>query len=159
MITFNRALVIENVNALTDKVIKQTLENVVDELMFLSPVGQPDQWAGSVPKDYEPGKYKANWQYSVGSPESDVIEEVDGSDAMEINCATGKKLKSQIKSQKTTIGKTHYFTNNVSYASAIEYGSAIHNPQALTEPHAVAGLTIQHLPLALERAKKKVLGK
>ena len=176
---FDAQLLIKQANAIAMKkaeaVIKQTLVNVAEELAYLSPVGQPDEWGtdpkgeaaskgSSVPKNYEPGEYKANWQYSQNSPQAGVLDERDATTATGKNSPTFAKLQKEINESKSVINKTHYFANNVPYAEEIEYGYAIHNPQSSTQgytpgiPYAVAALATQHVPLALERAKKQVLG-
>jgi hypothetical protein len=177
---FNAQLLIQQANAIAmkkaEEVVRQTLVNVAEELTYLSPIGHPEEWArirnpkegksggvGSVPQNYEPGEYKANWQYSQHSPKTDILDERDGTNAKGKGSPTFAKLEKEINESKSVLNTTHYFANNVPYAEEIEYGWAIHNPQSSTEgytpgtPYAVASLTTQNIPLALERAKKQVL--
>lgn len=166
---FDAALVIKQANAVAMKkaeaIVKQTLVNVAEELAYLSPVGQPDEWSHSPMKDYEPGEYKANWQYSQNAPTTGILDERDATMATGKNSPTFAKLRKEINESKSVLNKTHYFANNVPYAEEIEYGWAIHNPQSSTEgytpgtPYAVAAKATQNIPLALERAKKQVLGR
>ena len=156
---FDKALLIKNLTAQTEKqakvIIDDVLNQVVDSLMELSPVGQPDEWVSTPPKDYEPGKYKANWQHGFNEAKTSVLDMRDESDMMEKDSSTSKYLKKEIEANKTIIG-THYFTNNVSYAEAVEFGSAIHNPQSQHKPHAVAGLTAQNIPSFIAKAQSRV---
>lgn len=156
---FDKVALIKNLTTQTEKkakvIIDDVLNQIVDGLMSLSPVGQPDEWKGSVPKDYEPGKYKANWQYGFNEAKTDVLDMRDESDMMDTNSSTSKYLKKEIKNNKKIIG-THYFSNNVSYAEAVELLSAIHNPQSQHKPHAVAGLTAQNIPSYITKAQSKV---
>ena len=163
---FDKALLIKNLTAQTEKqakvIIDDVLNQVVDSLMELSPVGQPDEWVSTPPKDYEPGKYKANWQHGFNEAKTSVLDMRDESDMMEKDSSTSKYLKKEIKANKTIIG-THYFTNNVSYAEAVEYGAneerpwqSIHNPQSQHKPHAVAGLTAQNIPSFIAKAQSRV---
>jgi hypothetical protein len=124
--------------------------------MFHSPVGQPDEWSRNPPKDYEQGKYKANWQYGFNEAKTGVLDMRDESDMMKLNSSTSKYLKKEIKVNKNIVG-THHFTNNVSYAEAIEFGSAIHNPQAQSKPHAVAGKVTQNIESYIAKAKSGVV--
>lgn len=142
---FDKTLFISNltkeVEAQAKTKVDDVLSKVVDDLMYFSPVGYDIEGEESkypVSKNYEAGKYKANWQYSFGSPKTDVLAERDDSRMM-INCETGRKLKSQIRANKSIVG-IHYFTNNVPYAEMIEYGHATHNDQSQATPYAVAGL-------------------
>lgn len=156
---FDKVALIKNLTTQTEKkakvIIDDVLNQIVDGLMSLSPVGQPDEWKGSVPKDYEPGKYKANWQYGFNEAKTDVLDMRDESNMMDTNSSTSKYLKKEIKNNKKIIG-THYFSNNVSYAEAVESRSAIHNPQSQHKPHAVAGLTAQNIPSYITKAQSKV---
>ena len=160
---FDKVALIKNLTTQTEKkakvIIDDVLNQIVDGLMFLSPVGQPDEWKSSVPKDYEPGKYKANWQYGFNEAKTDVLDMRDESDMMDTNSSTSKYLKKEIKNNKKIIG-THYFSNNVSYAEAVELGSvpwqSKHNPQSQNFPLAVAGLTAQNIPSYITKAQSKV---
>jgi hypothetical protein len=133
-------------------VVDNTLNLMVDELMYRSPVGQPDMWSFQ-PEDYTPGKYKSNWLHSIGSPVYVELEDTRDNSFQQKDCETGRRLKQQIASNKLLFTK-HYFTNDVSYAKAIEYGSAIHNPQSQSKPHAVAGLVTQQTSSFLAKAKQ-----
>ena len=159
---FDKALLIKNLTAQTEKqakvIIDDVLNQVVDSLMELSPVGQPDEWTTMIAaEDYTPGKYKANWVYSVGTPVYEYFNHEDDRDDsfQQIDCITGRLLKSHIKENKAIVTK-HYFTNSVPYAQDIELGSAVHNPQSLTKPHAVAGLTAQNIPSFIAKAQSRV---
>ncbi len=155
---FNKELLLSNVTKeaqqKAQRLVNRTLYNMIEELMFLSPVGLPEDWSSTPPKDYKPGKYKANWQHSVGSPKTDVLDDEDNS-ILDSKSRTSVKLKQSVDANKTLF-TTHYFTNNVPYAEAIEYGSAIHNLQAQSKPHAVAGLVTQNIPSHIKKARAEV---
>jgi len=163
---FNKTALLSNLTEQTQKqakvVVDSVLNQIVDGLMFHSPVGQPDEWTHA-PKDYEPGKYKANWQYGFNEAKTGVLDMRDESDMMVLNSSTSKYLKKEIKANKNIIG-THHFTNNVSYAEAIEYGKteerpwqSRHNPQAQSKPHAVAGKVAQNIESYIAKAKSGVV--
>jgi hypothetical protein len=138
-------------------IVDNTLNLMVEELMYRSPVGQPEKWTMYEPTDdYTPGKYKANWLHSIGSPVFEYFNHEDDRDDsfQERDTPTGRLLKNNIAGNKLLFTK-HYFTNSTPYAKAIEYGSAIHNEQSTTNiPHAVAGLVAQETPSLLTKAKR-----
>ena len=141
------------VHARAKVIVDNTLDQIVDGLMEHSPVGQPDDWSFK-PEDYTPGKYKSNWLHSIGSPVFMELEDSRDNSFQQIDCETGKRLKTQVASNKLLF-TSHYFTNDVSYAKEIEYGSAIHNPQSITNiPHAVAGLVAQNVTSYIAKAKQ-----
>lgn len=141
------------VHARAKVIVDNTLNQVVDGLMEHSPVGQPNDWSIEPPADYTPGKYKSNWLHSIGSPVFMELEDARDNSFQQIDCETGRRLKTQVASNKLLF-TSHYFTNDVSYAKAIEYGSAIHNPQSQTRPHAVAGLVTQNVTSYIAKAKQ-----
>lgn len=159
---FDKTLLIKNLTEQTQKqakfIVDDVLNQVVDSLMEHSPVGRPHDWTTVIPdEDYTPGKYKANWVHSVGTPMYEYFNHEDNRDDsfQQIDCITGRLLKSHIKENKAIVA-THYFTNSVPYAQDIELGSAKHNPQSLTAPHAVAGLTAQNIPGFIAKAQSRV---
>jgi hypothetical protein len=150
-------------NVIAKKVVDKTLDNVVDSLMELSPVGQPEKWTMTEPADdYTPGQYKANWVYSAGTPIYEYFNHEDDRDDsfQQIDCKTGRLLKGHIKENKTKVTH-HYFTNSTPYAKSVEFGlvpwQSKHNPQSQSFPHAVAGLTAMRVPELLRQAKQEVL--
>jgi len=141
-------------------IVDNTLNLMVDELMYRSPVGQPEKWTMYKPSDdYTPGKYKANWVHSIGSPVFEYFNHKDDRDDsfQERDTPTGRLLKNNIAGNKLLFTK-HYFTNSTPYAKAIEYGyvswQSKHNPQSRSFPHAVAGLVAQETPSLLAKAKQ-----
>ena len=161
---FDKTLLIKNITAQTEKKAKAIVDNVlnqvVDSLMFHSPVGQPEKWKMfEADEDYTPGKYKANWIYSAGTPIYDYDDSESDNSFKQADCATGRVLKKHIAVNKKLI-TTHYFTNSTPYAEAIEFGGvpwqSKHNPQSQTFPIAVAGLTAQNIPIYLAKAVAEV---
>jgi hypothetical protein len=139
-------------------VVDNTLNLMVDELMYRSPVGQPEEWRVYTPsEDYTPGKYKSNWLHSIGSPVYVELEDTRDNSFQQKDCETGRRLKQQIASNKLLF-TNHYFTNDTPYAKSVEYGlvpwQSFHNPQSQTFPHAVAGLVAQETPSLLTKAKR-----
>lgn len=71
-------------------------------------------------RDYVGGRFRGNWQFSVGSPVDGVLDQLDASGNV-----TLAKLKLQV--QQLSIGETAYIVNNLPYAVPLEYG---HSKQA-----------------------------
>lgn len=104
--------------------IDETLQEVVIELgnsvIRMSPVGNPDDWKSPPPPGYVGGRFRANWQFSISSPSSGVIDAVDPS---------GKETSARIEGEAIIFkaGETAYIVNNLPYAVRLEYG---HSQQA-----------------------------
>ncbi|WP_085708278.1 MULTISPECIES: hypothetical protein [unclassified Pseudomonas] len=71
-------------------------------------------------KDYVGGRFRGNWQFSIGTPADGVLDQVDPGGNV-----TLAKLKLQV--EQLTIGQTAYIVNNLPYAVPLEYG---HSKQA-----------------------------
>jgi hypothetical protein len=158
---FNKAALLSNLTEQTQKqakvVVDSVLNQIVDGLMFHSPVGQPDEWRTVVPDtDYTPGTYKANWMYTTDEPVFEFDDVIRDNSFQDTNCVTGRTLKKYIHLNKKLV-TTHYFTNSTPYAIDIEFGSAIHNPQAQSKPHAVAGKVTQNIESYIAKAKSGVV--
>lgn len=71
-------------------------------------------------KGYVGGRFRGNWQFSIGAPADAVLDQVDPGGNV-----TLAKLKLQV--EQLTIGQTAYIVNNLPYAVPLEYG---HSKQA-----------------------------
>ncbi|UIN53613.1 hypothetical protein [Pseudomonas kribbensis] len=71
-------------------------------------------------KGYVGGRFRGNWQFSIGAPADGVLDQVDPGGNV-----TLAKLKLQV--EQLTIGQTAYIVNNLPYAVPLEYG---HSKQA-----------------------------
>jgi hypothetical protein len=71
-------------------------------------------------KDYVGGRFRGNWQFSIGAPAEGELDQVDPAGGV-----TLAKLRLQV--EQLTIGQTAYIVNNLPYAVPIEYG---HSKQA-----------------------------
>lgn len=71
-------------------------------------------------KDYVGGRFRGNWQFSIGAPAEGELDQVDPAGG-----ATLAKLRLQV--EQLTIGQTAYIVNNLPYAVPLEYG---HSKQA-----------------------------
>mgnify|MGYP000512814756 FL=1 len=98
-----------------EKVVKMSFIQLSANVIRRSPVGNPSIWKGSAPKGYAGGRFRANWQASIGSP---VSGEVDSTSA---SVATGSVINA------TKRFGDYYLMNNLPYAKRLEEG---HSRQA-----------------------------
>lgn len=71
-------------------------------------------------KGYVGGRFRGNWQLSIGAPAEGTLDQVDPAGSV-----TLAKLRLQV--QALTVGETAYIVNNLPYAVPLEYG---HSKQA-----------------------------
>lgn len=71
-------------------------------------------------KNYVGGRFRGNWQFSIGTPAEGELDQVDPAGGV-----TLAKLRLQV--EQLTIGQTAYIVNNLPYAVPLEYG---HSKQA-----------------------------
>ncbi|WP_339523444.1 hypothetical protein [Pseudomonas sp. EL_65y_Pfl2_R96] len=71
-------------------------------------------------KDYMGGRFRGNWQFSIGTPADGELDQIDPSGNVSVAV-----LMTQV--QALTIGQTAYIVNNLPYAVPLEYG---HSKQA-----------------------------
>lgn len=71
-------------------------------------------------EDYVGGRFRGNWQFSIGAPAEGVLDQIDPAGGV-----TLAKLRLQV--EQLTIGQTAYIVNNLPYAVPLEYG---HSKQA-----------------------------
>lgn len=88
--------------------------NVGRSLILKSPVGDPTYWQSSPPPGYVGGRFRANWQYSIGSINYTTTEKVDPSGQGSISNIVGK-----ISSAKAS--NVHYITNSLPYGNRLEF--------------------------------------
>lgn len=91
------------------------------------------------PEGYVGGRFRSNWQFSIGTPAEGTLERLDASGA-----TTLAKLKLQV--EQLTLGQTAYLVNNLPYGIALEYG---HSTQA---PHGMVRVTLTHFQQIVDDA-------
>lgn len=111
-----------------DMVVRLMLENISNEIMERSPVGDPESWVNPAPPGYIGGHFRANWQLGVGAKPDGEIDGIDPGGK-----ATLEKIKAAVP--KKAGGRVYYLTNNLPYAIPLEDG---HSQQA---PEGIVGLT------------------
>jgi len=89
------------------------------------------------------GRFRGNWQFSVGAPASGTLDNLDRSGTESV-----RKIASGIP--KDAAGKVYYLVNNLAYARALENG---HSGQA---PHGMIGLTVMEFEQSIVKASKNL---
>lgn len=93
-------------------------------------------------KDYVGGRFRGNWQFSIGAPAEGELDQVDPAGGI-----TLAKLKLQV--EQLTIGETAYIVNNLPYAVPLEYG---HSKQA---PSGMVRVTLARFQQIVDEAIRK----
>lgn len=93
-------------------------------------------------KDYAGGRFRGNWQFSIGAPAEGELDQVDPAGGI-----TLAKLKLQV--EQLTIGETAYIVNNLPYAVPLEYG---HSKQA---PSGMVRVTLARFQQIVDEAIRK----
>lgn len=91
----------EKLNQRMDKLVRGTLIGMTSKIIERSPV--------------DTGRFRANWQLSIGHP---AVTEVSGNDK---SGARAKRNAAQTINS-TKVGRIFYLTNNLPYAEMLEYG-------------------------------------
>jgi len=94
----------KRVEDVAEQSTKQLFSTVIEE----TPVGRPETWKSPAPADYVPGKAKANWMPSVGSPDTTVTE------SRESSVSRLSQLDGNVA------GNLVYLTNSVPYIYRLE---------------------------------------
>lgn len=93
-------------------VVRLSSLKLLESIDQKSPVGDPDTWASPAPAGYTGGQFRANWNYSIGSPDLSVTANKDPSG--------GESMR---KAQTTSyvLGDKIYISNSLPYAYRLEY--------------------------------------
>lgn len=140
---------LQSINAFVDKakanselIVKKGCINVLQDIIRMSPVGQPAIWKSKPPKNYSGGLFRGNWQISFDIPVTNAIDRID---------PTGMDtLKDGIEQiGRYTYGvKSVYFTNNLPYSVRLEFG---HSKQA---PNGIVRIAALNTQVHFENAAK-----
>lgn len=128
----NSTSFLQSINAFVDKakannelVVKKGCIEVLQDIIKMSPVGQPELWQGYAPKGYVGGRFRGNWQVTFDVPATGELDRIDPS-GMET-------LKDGIEQigQYTCGVQSVYFTNNVPYSVRLEFGHSKQAPNGI----------------------------
>ena len=98
-----------------DLVVRSITKKIDDKIVGRSPVGDAKYWKSKPPPGYAGGRFRANWQLSIGSPTAGVLDLIDKDGS-----ATIAAHGSVISTAKA--GDVIYLVNNLPYARRIEEG-------------------------------------
>lgn len=129
---------IQKAESVVQKVAIDCLYSVVDG----SPVGNPELWKGSAPAGYVGGRFRANWQVSIGSPAAGEIDAIDANGGQ--TKAAGESVAMTFRYEDRVV----YVTNNLPYAPELEYG---HSTQA---PKGMVRITVANFQGFVEQAAR-----
>lgn len=138
----NSTSFLQSINAFVDRakannelVVKKGCIEVLQDIIRMSPVGQPELWQGYAPKGYVGGRFRGNWQISFNVPATGELDRID---------PTGMEtLKDGIEQigQYTCSVKSVYFTNNVPYSVRLEFGHSKQAPNGIVRVAALNATT------------------
>jgi hypothetical protein len=96
-----------------DDATKRATFGVFSATVERSPVGQPALWKDptNAPAGYVGGRFRANWNFSVGAPDESITESTD----------KGRGAREAARALSTSAGSVVYFTNGLPYAKRLEY--------------------------------------
>lgn len=106
---------IAKTKASQDLVVRSITKKIDDKIVGRSPVGDAKYWKSKPPPGYAGGRFRANWQLSIGSPTAGVLDLIDKDGS-----ATIAAHGSVISTAKA--GDVIYLVNNLPYARRIEEG-------------------------------------
>ena len=106
---------IAKTKASQDLVVRSITKKIDDKIVGRSPVGDAKYWKSKPPPGYAGGRFRANWQLSIGSPTAGVLNLIDKDGS-----ATIAAHGSVISTAKA--GDVIYLVNNLPYARRIEEG-------------------------------------
>lgn len=133
---------VDTAKANSELVVKKGCIEVLQDIIRMSPVGQPAIWKSNPPKNYVGGLFRGNWQISFDIPVTNAIDRID---------PTGMDtLKDGIEQiGRYTYGvKSVYFTNNLPYSVRLEFG---HSKQA---PNGIVRIAALNAQVHFENAAK-----
>lgn len=93
-------------------VVRASSLKLLESIDNKSPVGDPDSWASPAPAGYTGGQFRANWNYSIGSPDVSVTSNTD---------PQGGESMRKALTTNYTMGDKIYISNSLPYAYRLEY--------------------------------------
>ena len=94
------------------QVVKASSLKLLQSIDTKSPVGDPSSWSSPAPAGYTGGQFRANWMYSIGSPDVSVTDSTDPNGGESMRRATNTNYR---------LGDKIYISNSLPYAYPLEY--------------------------------------
>jgi hypothetical protein len=140
-----------------DKVVRTVFQEVGVSLVNMSPVGKRELWAANkeraerglkpLPKGYVGGRFRGNWQPSMGSPLTTQLDLIDKSGAL-----STQRITDFISAVQNPAKQSLYIMNNLPYAQRLEDGWSTQAPEGMV------GITVTRwqniIDAAVARVKK-----
>lgn len=96
-----------------DDVCRAVTMELFRGVIQMTPVGNPDEWLSNPPQGYTGGSARANWQATIGTPATGIVDSTDPSGGGTISA-----MRAKVKG-----GQVNYLTNNLPYINRLEYES------------------------------------
>jgi len=116
-----------NIKGFTEKQVRGTLFGLSSRIIKESPV--------------DTGRFRGNWQASIGSPAPSTTSRLDSTGAGSINDVA-------VTVQGLKLGQTFYLANNLPYAGRLEYG---YSKQA---PSGFLRINLQRVQFEINKARQ-----
>lgn len=130
---------IAKTKASQDLVVRAITMNISKEIDSRSPVGDAIYWKSKPPPGYVGGRFRGNWQLSLGSPATAALDRIDKDGSATI-AAHGDAMRA------AKAGDVIYLVNNLAYAKRIEEG------WAKRAPLGVVALTVVKFSVIVDNA-------
>lgn len=105
----------EKAEQYADAIVHRVVIDLAASVMYDSPYGQPEFWKRPAPADYQPGHFRANWQYTTGAPADGIIPLFDPAGKH-----TLRFIMADVK-PKGAASQVHYLVNNVPHGPPLEF--------------------------------------
>lgn len=102
-------------NGRVETVFRKVGLEMFSRIVKRSPVGNPSLWKHKGPKGYVGGRFRANWQVSIGRPAAGALDLKDRTGSATI-------IKGAEVIQNVRADETLWFVNSLPYARALEFG-------------------------------------
>jgi len=116
-----------NIKGFTEKQVRGTLFGLSSRIIKESPV--------------DTGRFRGNWQASIGSPVLSTTSRLDSTGAGSINDAA-------VTVQGLKLGQTFYLANNLPYARRLEYGYSNQAPSGFLR------INLQRVQFEINKARQ-----
>lgn len=137
------AAIIKKAGDRAEMVVRASASAIGASLVERSPVGDPSMWKGPVPAGYVGGRFKNNWQYGVGSINTDTSAPPDQAGGG----STGRINQGLVTWRP---GQTIFITQSLPYAYRLEHGWSQQAPSGMVR------LTVLEFQSKVRQAAEKL---
>ncbi len=145
----------DNVIAAAREVVKVTAITMFTDVIFSTPVGNPDLWQGKAPAGYTGGQARSNWFLTFTTPSNKVTDNTERGDYDEGKISS--EISKQVAQNRGSVNADRYYlTNNLPYIQELESG--LQSTQAPNGMVAPAKLRTESLVPRITQAAEKKYG-